>query len=131
MISWDRLDWDWGHQMRPWYLPRSWQLVLNPSVVARIPLLAADFFEKPTNPLVVNPARLSVPDIDLFAWRDRSMKAGTAHTENFEWSSRNTCLGPIKENPLAAQNVYLGRTPSLPPAENHIIAHFIPLEICL
>ena len=22
-ISWDRLDWDWGHQMRPWFLPRS------------------------------------------------------------------------------------------------------------
>ena len=101
--------------MRPWFLPRSWQLVLKPSVVARTPLLAADHLGKPSNPLVVNSVRLSVPDLDLYAWRDRSKRAGTAHTERYEWSSRNSCLGPIDEKrPHRSDRVFFGKDALFP-----------------
>ena len=74
------------------------QLELNPSLVAKIPLLAADNLDKPTNPRVVNSVRLSVPEVDLFAWRDRSAQVGTAHTDKYAWTSRNSYLGPIAED---------------------------------
>ena len=71
---------------------------LKPSTIALLPLLAADHFDKPANELAVNSVSLSAPDVDLYTWRDRSKKAGTAQTEKYKWPPRNACLGPVDED---------------------------------
>ena len=99
----------------------------EPSIVARLPLLAADQFDKPDNPLVVNSIRLSVPGLDLFARRDRSAKAGTDHAEKYAWPPRNSCLGPVDEDaPSPLRSCFWERATPFP-AFNMFLAVFIPL----
>ena len=102
LVSWGRSDWDWLNAVRPWFAPRPWQLELTPEIVARLPLLGGGNFAKPKNPLIVNSVRLSVPELDLYTWRDRSMKAKTPHVEAYRRSGRNSLRGQIipEESPL-------------------------------
>lgn len=93
-VSWDFLDVDWDRSLRPWYMMQPRQFCLRPVVVAVIPLLGADNFDKPPNPRVANSIRLNAPVVDIYTFRDREAKAGAAHFENYRWSSRNS---PIVE----------------------------------
>ena len=56
------------------------------------PFFGGDF-AKPPNPLIVNSVRLTVPELDLYTWRDRSKKAGTPHTDAHRWSDGNSLMG--------------------------------------
>ena len=78
MVAWGRLDLSTAKAFRPWFLPRPWHLELTPEIVARLPLLGGLNFSKPANPRIVNSVRLSVPELDLFAFRNRSYMTGTA-----------------------------------------------------
>ena len=95
MIAWDFLDFQWANSLRPWFLMKPWQLTLDPSVVAKIPLLGGENFLKAPNPRIVNSIRLEVPGVDLFTFRDRAAKSGSAHHEKFVWSSNESLLGEV------------------------------------
>ena len=50
LISWDFLDFAWAEALRPWFVIRPWHPIIEPSVVAKLPLLGSENFAKRPNP---------------------------------------------------------------------------------
>ena len=94
-IAWDFLDYQRANSLRPWYMMRPWQPAIDPSVVAKIPLLGGGDFLKAPNHRKVNSIRLEAPEVDIFTFRDRAAKSGSAHHEKFKWSPNDSLLGEV------------------------------------
>ena len=95
--GWDVLDMPWALHFRHEYLPQAQDFELTPKTIARLPLLGAQGFPFPKNPMISNSVRLEAPRLDISLWRQRTMAAGTARVSEFLRSGNHSLFGPIRE----------------------------------
>ena len=97
LIGWDTVDLAHALHFTPDFVPRDGDLTLTPKSVARLPLLGANGFQFPANPLISNSVRLEQPKLDISIWRQKAAAAGTPRVSEFVWSDNHSLLGPITE----------------------------------
>ena len=98
LIGWDAIDLAHALHFTPDFVPRAGDLTLMPKAVARLPLLGANGYQFPANPLISNSVRLELPTLDISVWRQKAAAAGTPRVSEFVWSDNHSLMGPIPED---------------------------------